>query len=122
LPDSTKSAVISWYKAAFNTTQISARYPITDETVGMGFNDGSFGMNTLDGVYNGGQEVGWYFWPKVVSAGQTDFWRTSAMGGETRPVRYQMQMIVSEWQISALLVPDNIHLYSVVPGTSRHYL
>jgi len=115
--------VISWYKAAFNTTQISARYPITDETVGLGFNDGSFGMNTLDGVYNGGHEVGWYFWPKIVSAGQTDFWKTSPMGGETRPVRPQLQMVclAVNFYSSDQLGPP-LFVSSAVSGTSRHYL
>ena len=70
----------------------SARYPIDPDTEGLGFNDGSFAMHTLDGEYNGGQEVGWYFWPKVVASGQTDYWRTATMGGETRPVSNRIEL------------------------------
>jgi hypothetical protein len=51
----------------------------------MGLYDGSFGYNTIDGPANGGKEVSWYFWPQLKSKDQTDFWKTSVMGGETRP-------------------------------------
>jgi len=77
--------VIAWYKAAFSTTQLSARYPIKPDTVGIGLNDGSFTLATLDGAYNGGQKVSWYFWPRIVEAGQANFWRTGTMGGEIHP-------------------------------------
>jgi hypothetical protein len=55
------------------------------DTVGMGLNDGSFAYNTLDGPYNGNVTVEWYFWPKVLSANQQNFWKNSTMTGETRP-------------------------------------
>jgi len=87
VPESSQKSVIAWYKAAFQTTQLSARFPIVNDTVGLGLNDGSYTLWTLDGSYNGDQVVSWYFWPKVVSAGQDDFWKTATMGGEIHPVR-----------------------------------
>jgi len=51
----------------------------------MGFYDGSFAFNTLDGESNGGAEMSWFFWPQIKNAGQQDSWRNSIMGGETRP-------------------------------------
>lgn len=43
-----------------------------------------FLTGTLDGKANGGAVKDSYFWPSVLSAGQANFWRKGAMGGETR--------------------------------------
>jgi hypothetical protein len=45
---------------------------------GMGLHDDSFAFSTLG-------SVDWFFWPKVEREGQTSFWKTAVMGGETRP-------------------------------------
>lgn len=86
VPESSKENVILWYKRAFTTTMISARYPIVNHTDGIGLNDGSFALQTLDGIYNGGIEKGWYFWPKTMNSGQEDFYKHTAMEGEVHPV------------------------------------
>jgi Malectin domain len=44
----------------------------------MGLHDDSFAYSTLG-------SVGWFFWPRLVSGGYTDFWKKGPMGGETRP-------------------------------------
>ena len=67
----------------------------------LGFHDASFTFNTLDGAYNGGQTFGWYFWPKVVAASQTEFWKTHAMGGE---VRYAVIGFTSHVRLAILLI------------------
>jgi hypothetical protein len=60
------------------------RSPTTlTKKAGMGLHDDSFAIRTLDGVENGGQIKHYYFWPSVVSAGQTDFYKKGPMGGET---------------------------------------
>ncbi len=51
----------------------------------VGYHDDSFAYSTLDGEPNGGERKGWFFWPRVIDKGQTDFWKTGVMGGETRP-------------------------------------
>lgn len=47
--------------------------------------DGSFAANTLDGEVNGGEDVGWYFWPRVVESSHDDFPDFAPMGGEGKP-------------------------------------
>jgi len=65
---------------------ISARYPIVNNTDGIGLHDGSFALQTLDGIYNGGVNKEWYFWPRAESSGQDDFYKHTAMEGEVHPV------------------------------------
>jgi hypothetical protein len=57
----------------------------------MGQYDGGFGYHTVDGPSNGNIQQGWFFWPNMQNAGQADFWKTSVMGGETRP---ELQKII----------------------------
>ena len=52
---------------------------------GVGCHDDWFAFSTLDSEPNGGETVAWFFWPKVIAKGQTEFWKTGVMGGETRP-------------------------------------
>ena len=92
IPQSSKERVAEGYRAAFNTTKLQGRYPSTlAYNAKFGLFDASFAYNTLDGPPNGGKEVGWYFWPSVKRANQTDFWRFAPMAGETRP---ELQPIV----------------------------
>ena len=77
--------VADWYRDNFQTTKIQLRYPDKEYRPGFGFHDDSFAYNTLDGEANGGVFKSWYFWPRVLSSGVSDFWRTGPMGGETRP-------------------------------------
>jgi Malectin domain len=79
LSDATCDKVIQWYKAAFKTTKLQTRGASSASiAAGMGLHDDSFAYSTLG-------NVGWFFWPRLVSAGFTDFWKNSPMGGETRP-------------------------------------
>jgi Malectin domain len=79
LSDATCDKVIGWYKAAFKTTKLQTRGASSASiAAGMGLHDDSFAYSTLG-------NVGWFFWPRLVSAGFTDFWKNSPMGGETRP-------------------------------------
>jgi hypothetical protein len=84
VPAQAKTNVATWYRSAFTTTKLQARYPGADAS-GLGLYDGSFAYNTLDGAYNGGVVTSWFFEPQIVSAGQQDAWKQSMMGGETRP-------------------------------------
>jgi hypothetical protein len=88
LPDSTKDAVSAWYLSAFTETKLQTRYPYAAlYNTGVGLHDDSFAHSTLDGDPNGGVYKSWYFWPRVLDNrfDQPPFWRTSVMGGETRP-------------------------------------
>jgi len=86
IPQSTQESVCKWYIDAFKQTQLQCRYPFNlAYAAGFGMGDGSFCQATLDGEANGGVDCHWFFWPSVVSAGQTDFWRRGMMSGETRP-------------------------------------
>lgn len=86
LSEETKTTVLGWFDESFQQTQLQSRDPsATAAQLGIGLHDDSFGFSTLDGPPNGGTVVDWFFWPKVTLAGQTESWKTSMMGGETRP-------------------------------------
>jgi hypothetical protein len=76
LADSTQDTVVEWYKNAFKTTKLQAR-GLTKKSVesGIGLHDDSFAYSSLSST------IGWFFWPQVVAAGQTNFWKTTVMGG-----------------------------------------
>jgi Malectin domain len=84
VPDEAVAYVAYWYKRAFNTTQIQARYP-GPEAADKGLYDGSLFYTTLDGAANGGVTKSWYTWPRVVKAGQQDAWKKYMIAGETFP-------------------------------------
>lgn len=75
----TQNAVLHGAHEAFETTAIQVRYPHAD-SVGLriGFHDDSFAHSTLG-------EIGWFFWPSMVSAGADTRWEEVMMGGEVRP-------------------------------------
>lgn len=86
LSEATEDRVVAWYAKAFTKTQMQVRTPRQSAfSSGVGLHDDSFAYSTLDGAANGGQNVGWFFWPKVKAIGVTSFWRKGVMGGETRP-------------------------------------
>ncbi len=86
LSQTTMDLAFGWYTQYFKKTKLQVRYPIAQaKGSGVGYHDDSFGFSTLDGASNGGEVVNWFFWPRVKNAGQTDFWKTGVMGGETRP-------------------------------------
>lgn len=86
LPDDACEKVVSWYASSFATTHIQMRYPRASAyAAGFGLHDDSFAYSTLDGAANGGEEESYFFWPRVVQYGHTNFWKKGAMGGETRP-------------------------------------
>jgi hypothetical protein len=94
VPEHAKQSVVSWYRNAFQTTKILARYPQkTAYDSGFGLVDGSFTYETIDGKANGNEFREHYFWPSVVHSRQADFWKRAPMGGETRP---EQQPIVFE--------------------------
>jgi hypothetical protein len=85
LTQEAKDKVIGWYAASFKKTKVQIRYPSSNPSAaGFGYHDDSFAYETLDGDYNGGQVRSYYFWPSAVKNGVQDFWKRSAMGGETR--------------------------------------
>jgi len=86
IPNTLKDAVVGHFDDAFKTTSLQTRGPWTTATVArFGLHDDSFAYSTLDGTANGGVTTEWFFWPKVESASYTNFWESSAMGGELRP-------------------------------------
>lgn len=86
LSDRTKDIIAAAFTRGFKTTKLLQRYPRESTNDGpIGYIDHSFTYNTLDGAANGGDEVSWHFWPRLLKNGQGDFWRTRVMGGETRP-------------------------------------
>ena len=98
VPETSKISLVQWYTEAFNTTKLQARYPFEPAyKAGFGLVDSSFTYETLNGDANGGVTEGthYYFWPSVVAAGQTNFWRVAPMGGETRPE--QQPMVFEPW-------------------------
>jgi hypothetical protein len=84
VPDEVAADVASWYRRAFTTTQIQARYP-GPEADELGLYDGSLFYTTLDGTANGGVTKSWYTWPRIVKAGQQDAWKKHMIAGETGP-------------------------------------
>ena len=84
VPESSKVAVAQWYREAFSKTQIQTRY-LGSNAVGFGLYDGSLAHSTLDGAANGGDDVDWFQYPRMVSSSQTNIWKEHMMGGETFP-------------------------------------
>jgi hypothetical protein len=85
IPVATEEKIISWFRSSFTRTKIQIRYPKTSAyNAGFGLHDDSFAFNTLDGEPNGGAKKSYYFWSKVLSLGQQDFYKRAPMGGETR--------------------------------------
>jgi Malectin domain len=82
--DEVAGDVATWYKRAFNVTQIQARYP-GPNAAEVGLYDGGLFFATLDGVANGGVKKSWYMWPQIVQAGQQDAWKKHMIAGETAP-------------------------------------
>jgi hypothetical protein len=84
VPESSKALLAQWYRESFNKTQIQTRYPGSNVD-GFGLYDGSLAYNTLDGAANGGINVGWFQYPRMIQAKQTTIYKKNMMGGETRP-------------------------------------
>jgi Domain of unknown function (DUF4832) len=78
-----QTKVVDAYDKAFTKTHVQYRGPVkgTDVNRSRGFHDDSFAYTTI-----GTQSwQNWYFWPGIIKAGLTNFWKTSPMGGEVRP-------------------------------------
>jgi hypothetical protein len=68
IPESLKVDVISSFSSAMTKTKVQIRYPSqASVNAGFGLHDDSFAYATLDGQYNGGENVDWFFWPRVES-------------------------------------------------------
>ena len=83
-PQATQNRIFDAYLEAFPTTLLMQRYPSVGGTSvrpRLGLFDDSFAYSTLSDK----QSLQWYFWPRVLAAGQEDFWKSSPMGGELRP-------------------------------------
>jgi hypothetical protein len=83
-PQATQNRIFDAYLQAFPTTLLMQRYPSVGGTSvrpRLGLFDDSFAYSTLSDK----QSLQWYFWPRVLAAGQGDFWKSSPMGGELRP-------------------------------------
>ena len=83
-PQVTQNRIFDAYLQAFPTTLLMQRYPSVGGTSvrpRLGLFDDSFAHSTLSDK----QSLAWYFWPRVLEAGQGNFWKSSPMGGELRP-------------------------------------
>jgi len=81
LSENTKELVLGWFDDNFQQTQLQSRDPSsTANAFGIGLHDDSFAFSTLDGAPNGNSVVDWFFWPKVIKAGQTESWKHAMMG------------------------------------------
>ena len=68
IPESLKTDVVEQFQTFMNTTQVQVRYPFGPAIqAGFGLHDDSFAYATLDGDSNGGVDVGWFFWPRVIA-------------------------------------------------------
>lgn len=75
----TQQAVMDAYVAAFPTTQLQIRYPVSGSVeLPLGFHDDSFAHSTLG-------EVEWFFLPRLIAAGAEERWHEVVIGGELRP-------------------------------------
>ena len=114
VPENSKQAVAEWYRSAFSTTQVQARYP-GPNAQSFGLYDGSFAYQSLDGPDNGGVEREWFMWPRIQEAGQQNTWKNSMIGGETRP---ELQEIIftnsypagEEWHQSFKKCVNTMHV------------
>jgi Malectin domain len=106
----TFALVVQWYKDAFLKTKLQIR-GITETSIqsGIGLHDDSFAETTL------GDEwwQWWFFWPKVVGAGRTDFWKTRVMGGETSPslqnLVFDPEYTLDAWRQDFMLCAETTH-------------
>ena len=68
IPESLKQDVVEKFESYMTLTKVQVRYPFGPAIqAGFGLHDDSFAYATLDGSYNGGENVGWFFWPRVIS-------------------------------------------------------
>lgn len=75
----TQEALLTAVVSAFPKTQVQLREPkLNSATLPLGYHDDSFAHSTLG-------DIGWFFWPKIIAAGDTEKWKTAMMGGELRP-------------------------------------
>jgi hypothetical protein len=119
LSSTTEEKVVSWYSNAFKQTQLQIRSPRRSAfAAGIGLHDDSFAYSTVDGNANGGQNVSWFFWPKVKTSGETTFWKKGVMGGETRP-ELQNQIFKPEYAAGTAYKQD---LMTCVKTTHASYL
>jgi hypothetical protein len=80
----TQNAVLDAFESAFHRTKIQMREPKPGTNMparAIGYHDDSFCYSTFGTVAG----AGWYFWPKLVAAGESGKWRTGSIGGELRP-------------------------------------
>lgn len=78
--DSQQKQIIEAYVNSFKSTKLLTRYPGTSGTTksNIGFHDDSFTYSTLGTKSH-------YFYNRLLKAGQTNTWKTQAIGGEFRP-------------------------------------
>ena len=118
VPETSKQAVAEWYRSAFSTTQVQARYP-GPNAESFGLYDGSLAYQSLDGPENGNVKREWFMWPRIQEAGQQNLWKKSIIGGETRP---ELQEIIftdsypagDEWHQSFQKCVNTMHVSYVL--------
>ena len=118
IPDTSKDRVVAAFAGAFRSTQLQVRTPWAS-AVGrarFGLHDDSFAYSTLDGAYNGGSAVPWFFWPSVESAGWSHFWANGAMGGELRP-ELQSEVFQSNYPAGTAYKQDVVACVEVTHAT-----
>jgi len=88
-----QNEVLDAFETAFAKTKVLMREPkagIHPVTRRIGYHDDSFAYNTYGATP-------WYFWPKLLAAGERLKWRTQPIGGELRP-----EIQLTQWQDSSL--------------------
>ncbi len=106
VPKDLKLDLVKAYDASFPNKMILARGPLgqngeMDKYTRMGFHDDSFAFSTIG-------TTEWHFWPIMLRAGLSDFWKTRPMGGEVDP-RIQRCM----WDNSCIMQENQSYSESV---------
>jgi hypothetical protein len=92
----TQNMILDAFEQAFRKTKILMREPKPGTDMNgraIGYHDDSFAYSTY-GTVDG---ASWYFWPKVIAAGEGRKWKTQPIGGELRP---EIQLTI--WNDSCL--------------------
>lgn len=80
----TQNMVLDAFERAFHRTKLVMREPKAGTNMparAIGYHDDSFCYSTFGSIAG----AGWYFWPKILAAGEREKWRTQSIGGELRP-------------------------------------
>ena len=75
----TQQALLTAVHQSFPTVPIQVRQPHANSAaLPIGYHDDSFAYSTLG-------TLEWFFWNRILAAGESEKWKTEMMGGELRP-------------------------------------